>query len=226
MVGPKSKQRWQRITPQTRASSLPPGRVAAVLPTRRGWQRAGTGLNIGELKDMNIKRLTQVARDHRGAGAAVEGVFRSTLVSDEPEPLVEHEACNGSGRHSVVEECAKLSSATSIRRVSPSRPDPGGVHLRDILGLPSTLLMQAGVVKLADARDSKSRGLYRPWGFDSPLRHHAFNGLRGSTESSDLARSGDCHRNCHLCHLAELPCTFSEVGFVDDVGPHNADVPC
>ena len=61
MVGPKSEQRWQRIAPQTRASSLPPGRVAAVLPTRRGWQRAGTGLNIGELKDMNIKRLTQVA---------------------------------------------------------------------------------------------------------------------------------------------------------------------
>ena len=26
-------------------------------------------------------------------------------------------------------------------------------------------------------RDSKSGGLYGPWGFDSPLRHHVFNKL-------------------------------------------------
>ena len=50
--------------------------------------------------------------------------------------------------------------------------------------------MQAGVVKLADARDSKSRGLYRPWGFDSPLRHHRFNELRGSSETGNPAGSG------------------------------------
>ena len=30
----------------------------------------------------------------------------------------------------------------------------------------------AGVVKLADARDSKSRGVHSPCGFDSHLRHH------------------------------------------------------
>ena len=30
---------------------------------------------------------------------------------------------------------------------------------------------EAGVVKLADARDSKSRGVYAPCGFDSLLRH-------------------------------------------------------
>ena len=30
----------------------------------------------------------------------------------------------------------------------------------------------AGVVKLADARDSKSRGVYAPCRFDSDLRHH------------------------------------------------------
>jgi hypothetical protein len=27
---------------------------------------------------------------------------------------------------------------------------------------------------MADARDSKSRGVDPPWGFKSPLRHHAF----------------------------------------------------
>src|SRR5581483_362494 len=37
------------------------------------------------------------------------------------------------------------------------------------VGVPSN---QAGVVKLADARDSKSRGVYAPCGFDSHLRHH------------------------------------------------------
>jgi hypothetical protein len=31
--------------------------------------------------------------------------------------------------------------------------------------------LQAGVVKLADARDSKSRGVHSPCGFDSHLRH-------------------------------------------------------
>src|SRR5262245_23807494 len=31
----------------------------------------------------------------------------------------------------------------------------------------------AGVAKLADARDSKSRGVYAPCGFDSLLRHHS-----------------------------------------------------
>ena len=30
----------------------------------------------------------------------------------------------------------------------------------------------AGVAKLADARDSKSRGVQAPCGFDSHLRHH------------------------------------------------------
>jgi hypothetical protein len=32
--------------------------------------------------------------------------------------------------------------------------------------------VRAGVVKLADAPDSKSGGLYRPCRFDSDLRHH------------------------------------------------------
>src|SRR5262245_25122884 len=32
--------------------------------------------------------------------------------------------------------------------------------------------VSAGVAKLADARDSKSRGVHPPCGFDSLLRHH------------------------------------------------------
>jgi hypothetical protein len=32
--------------------------------------------------------------------------------------------------------------------------------------------LRAGVAKLADARDSKSRGVHPPCGFDSLLRHH------------------------------------------------------
>ena len=34
------------------------------------------------------------------------------------------------------------------------------------------MLSGAGVAKLADARDSKSRGLQGPCGFDPHLRHH------------------------------------------------------
>ena len=34
----------------------------------------------------------------------------------------------------------------------------------------------AGVVKLADARDSKSRGVHSPCRFDSDLRHHIYSG--------------------------------------------------
>ena len=43
------------------------------------------------------------------------------------------------------------------------------------------MLPPAGVVKLADARDSKSRGVHSPCGFDSHLRHQtslAFGELR------------------------------------------------
>ncbi len=40
--------------------------------------------------------------------------------------------------------------------------------------LDDLLSLCAGVAESADARDSKSRGVDPPWGFKSPLRHHAF----------------------------------------------------
>ena len=44
---------------------------------------------------------------------------------------------------------------------------------------------RAGVVKLADARDSKSRGVYAPCGFDSHLRHQCFSGGLCSADLED-----------------------------------------
>ena len=37
----------------------------------------------------------------------------------------------------------------------------------------------ARVAELVDARDLKSRGLYGPWGFDSPPGHHVIQDTYG-----------------------------------------------
>jgi hypothetical protein len=55
------------------------------------------------------------------------------------------------------------SSARGLRRRGP----PASRTRRKI-----DFSLRAGVVKLADARDSKSRGVHSPCGFDSHLRHH------------------------------------------------------
>src|SRR6516162_6015125 len=55
------------------------------------------------------------------------------------------------------------------------------------------LLVRAGVVKLADAPDSKSGGVHPPCGFDSHLRHH-LNPPPGNT----LARPADRHARAEL----------------------------
>ena len=50
----------------------------------------------------------------------------------------------------------------------------------------------ARVAELADARDLKSRGLYGPWGFDSPPGHHGIQDTNGLPVE-------DPHRARHPC---------------------------
>ena len=45
---------------------------------RPGARRSGEGLNIGELKDMSIQKLTQVAKDLNVAGAT--GMRKQDLI--------------------------------------------------------------------------------------------------------------------------------------------------
>ena len=45
---------------------------------------------------------------------------------------------------------------------------------------------RAGVVKLADARDSKSRGVHPPCGFDSHLRHQVQQVTTGHTRWNEI----------------------------------------
>jgi hypothetical protein len=64
----------------------------------------------------------------------------------------------------MVLEVAKRSEVRQVHRSA-----------RRVVLSPTAILifaLRAGVVKLADARDSKSRGVHSPCGFDSHLRHH------------------------------------------------------
>ena len=63
--------------------------------------------------------------------------------------------------------CDKARSAAALALHSYGADRKRRTFKPGILRVPT----RAGVVKLADARDSKSRGLYRPCGFDSHLRH-------------------------------------------------------
>ena len=55
-------------TPETPATSEPPGPAPAPDPAPpKGGGRRKDGLNITELKDMSIAKLTQIAKDHNAA---------------------------------------------------------------------------------------------------------------------------------------------------------------
>ena len=69
-------------------------------------------------------------------------------------------------------------------------PDPGpdgdptnDAQTPDTIDVPVASTSLAGVAKLADARDSKSRSLYGECGFESLLRHHRIKSRRGSATS-------------------------------------------
>jgi hypothetical protein len=61
-------------------------------------------------------------------------------------------------------------ATTSTDRVDASRA-PEEAHTPDKLHVTTLTALRAGVAKLADARDSKSRSLNGECGFDSLLRH-------------------------------------------------------
>ena len=70
---------------------------------------------------------------------------------------------------------------------SGDAPDqPRSAQTPDTLHVTSFVALRAGVAKLADARDSKSCGLYRPCGFDSLLRHHPASDVQGHCVISPL----------------------------------------
>ena len=79
-------------------------------------------------------------------------------------------AADDRARESCILGCSGFRNSSSCwqgRLVDARRVSRTVVNLR-FTGFPS----HAGVVKLADARDSKSRGVHSPCRFDSDLRHH------------------------------------------------------
>src|SRR3990172_776563 len=61
----------------------------------------------------------------------------------------------------------------------------------------------ARVAELADARDLKSRGLYGPWGFDSPPGHQLFQVLTAVPSAAWGVKKADCEVNCEVGVLSE-----------------------
>ena len=58
--------------------------------------------------------------------------------------------------------------------------EPESAQAPDTLDVTSFTAFRAGVAKLADARDSKSCGVYPPCGFDSLLRHQPSTAVASS----------------------------------------------
>ena len=77
----------------------------------------------------------------------------------------------GCGRHPVVQGQANGDAAASRSRTRSTVRDTEAVTLVAIL---VRFLHSAGVAELADARDSKSRGLHWSCGFDPHLQHQRF----------------------------------------------------
>src|SRR5687768_16457235 len=86
---------------------------------------------------------------------------------------------------SSVPESARRGDTFSCATAVPDSPISPAAR-RDILALRA---LDAGVVKLEDARDSKSRGVYAPCRFDSDLRHHHFERLADATHSCWFRRT-------------------------------------
>jgi hypothetical protein len=61
------------------------------------------------------------------------------------------------------------------------------------------------VVKLADARDSKSRGVHSPCGFDSHLRHQPSLALISGEACPPCRSESEPQTHTHLVHLIRIP---------------------
>src|SRR5689334_11028483 len=64
--------------PQATGSAQPPQQSPQGQQGQQGQQRRGEGLNIGELKEMSIQKLTQVAKELNVAGAT--GMRKQELI--------------------------------------------------------------------------------------------------------------------------------------------------
>jgi hypothetical protein len=64
---------------------------------------------------LELYPLTFAKQLENGAanGTAVEEVFNAAFIADEPEPLVDEQACNSPRRHNRVLRCARLPETIS-----------------------------------------------------------------------------------------------------------------
>jgi hypothetical protein len=144
--------------------------------TVRGEKRADRWQGVGNHRDEHLEGAT--GHDARGRG---NGTFGSWLaLAGVPlrtiQKLMGHKSITTTERYAHLSRenlaiAVRTLEAFGTKSVTSSERSQGSVDSRKttesgqvhgILRVPAALLTDAGVVKLADARDSKSRGVHSP----------------------------------------------------------------